>query len=143
MTARNQSRPRDKDTWAGLFAGYALSPPPAGLRERVMHAAGRGPRLPMSEVALRWAIAAMVLTFIWAAWQERQTAEQMARLAQRSPHRGVEEAEPAPPHEDMHTGIATAWLRPRIKMPLPPGYTSTRLDLRYSSLQPQWQGGFL
>ncbi len=123
MTRRQNNAAELADLEAALGA-CTVAPPPAGLRERVLERAAKPAPLPRSEIALRWAIAALVVTMAWADWQERQTAERMAAVAR---------VETRPIEPKPHTW-KTALLNPRVTLPLPEGYASVRIARRVSSL---------
>ncbi len=133
MTATNHGA---KDNREHLLDHYALAAPLDELRHRVLCSRGKEPRPPVSESLLRCALVALVLTMTWASWQERQTAERMARLARASLARYVDAGEMVEiPNEELSGGrLMTALLCPRLKMPIPPGYPSTRIQLWRSSL---------
>lgn len=110
------------------LAQRRVAAPPESLRGRVLTAVAAGRRRETSEAVLRWAIAVLVATFAWAHVQEARTAERMARLAATSG--GTVR------HESKEAGlIARALLTPRMPMPLPHGYPSTRRHLKLLSVE--------
>ena len=118
---------------------YTLTGPPPGLRDRVLSAAEGSSRLPRFEMALRWALAALVVTVAWAHWMERRTGERMARLASSVTQ---EASSPALKTEKEPVGgFLVSLFRPRARLPLVPGCTSTRLPIVASSLSLSEPGG--
>jgi len=111
------------------LARRRLAAPPESLRARVLTAVAARRRRERSEAVLRWAIAALVATLAWAHVQEGRTAERMARAAAAAS--GV-----APEVERGEMGlIARALLHPRMPMPLPQGYPSTRRHVKLLSVE--------
>ncbi len=129
------NNPNEQHDIEKTLSAYSLASAPSGLRERVLSAASKPAKPLASEIALRWAIAALVLTCVWASWQERRTAELMAQTAAKS--RGVQSyAKKAPQTEPdgLLARIHQNMLNPRMRMPLPEGYASTRLTLKVSTI---------
>jgi hypothetical protein len=113
---------------------YALSAPPPGLRDRVLTAAANKPGVPRSELALRWALTALVLTFVWASWMERCTGEEMARIARQAPEPPVVVLEEQTVMERNENFLVTALLETRRRLPLEPGVRSTHMRISPSSI---------
>ncbi len=119
-----------------LLDHYALAPPPDALRDRVLATAPKKSDPPLSEIVLRYALVALVVTQVWAYWQEGQTAERMARLARESlAIRYAEHGTPEPTGNDLHTALTAAIPALRMRMPLPPGYPSTRVEMWHTTLE--------
>lgn len=136
MTATNHG---EKDTSERLLDHYALATPSDELRHRVLCSRGKEARPSVSETLLRCALVVLVATMVWASWQERQTAERMARLARVSLAGHVDGSEMDElSNAELYGGrLMTALLCPRLKMPIPPGYPSTRLRFWPYSLGPE------
>ena len=114
------------------LSAYRMDGPDPSLRARILVRAAEPVRTPRSERLLRWAWAALLITLIWAHWQDRQTGERMAKTA-----RTVVATET--PHENDAAESDSRWLHPRISLPLPEGYPSTRLRIRIGSLPTRFQ----
>ncbi|HUW61790.1 MAG TPA: hypothetical protein VMZ06_12385 [Candidatus Bathyarchaeia archaeon] len=111
------------------LARRRLAAPPESLRGRVVTAVAAQRRRERSEAVLRWAIAALVATLAWAHVQEARTAERMARVAAAAS--GVTARD-----EGAEMGlVARALLHPRMPMPLPQGYPSTRRHVKLLSVE--------
>ncbi|MCX5770471.1 MAG: hypothetical protein NTZ09_09405, partial [Candidatus Hydrogenedentes bacterium] len=130
---------RSRRTMTDFEANLAqrrLAAPPASLRGRVLAAVAARRRRERSEAVLRWAIAALVATLAWAHVQEGRTAERMARAAATAS--GVTARD-----EGKEAGlIAHALLYPKMPMPLPQGYPSTRRHVKLLSVElNEWTPG--
>ncbi len=113
---------------------YALSAPPPGLRDRILTAAAKKPDIPRSELALRWALAALVITFVWASWMERRTGEEMARIAAETPALPVEMIEEQTVMRQGEGLLMATALETRRRLPLEPGIRSTHMRLSPCSI---------
>lgn len=109
---------------------YSLMNPSTELRENVLAIAEQNVRpLPRSEHVLRWALATLALVIVWSSWMENETGERMARLAAASKKQSVRLVAS---HEEMtleiefSNPILARLLEPRVQLPLPAGYASTR-----------------
>lgn len=111
-----------------MLAGLELAKPREALRGRVISGVAAERFRARSGRVLRWAVAALVATLAWARVQEDRTAERMARAAAGAS--GIELRV-----EEKELGVlARALLAPRMPMPLPQGYPSTRRQVRLLSV---------
>jgi len=111
-----------------LLARYRVPAPRAELRARVLSAAEGRSRLPFSTLASRWAVMLLLCTWPWAVWMEHGTAAIMAQTAASS-------AAPQVQQEDAFDHMLLAGLlRPRVALPLPPGYPKVHFVLRTCSV---------
>ena len=114
------------------LSAYRIDCPDPSLGARILARALEPVRTPRSERLLRWAWAALLITLVWAQWQERQTGERMAQTAQAvAPAKTLQENEAATSD--------SRWLHPRIPLPLPEGYPSTCLHIQLGSLPTRFQ----
>lgn len=121
-------RPMSTEAVEALLARHRVPAPRVELRARVLAAAeGRSP-LPFSTLASRWAVMLLLCTWPWAVWMEHGTAAIMAQTAASS-------AAPQIPQEDAFDHMLLAGiLRPRVALPLPPGYPKVHFVLRTCSV---------
>ena len=133
----------NKDTLEETLRAYRLAAPAQNLRERVLRSISEQPGLPRFELMFRWALAALILTFVWASWTERQTGERMARLAAASNVRAQSHAT-APlgevPEKDLGEKLIAGLMHPRFRLPLGPGISSTRMNVSFASIVPVPKG---
>ncbi|MBI5094851.1 MAG: hypothetical protein HZB26_20730 [Candidatus Hydrogenedentes bacterium] len=121
--------PRDHSTQdiEARLRRYSLSAPSANLRETVLELAGAPVKPPQFEMALRWALAALVVVQVWGGWMERRTGERMARLGAPQAPEISRDAAPGGLKGVGHE-VELAILHPRYRLPLGPGIHTTRLD---------------
>ena len=124
----------NKDTVEETLGTYRLAAPAPDLRERVLRSISERPGLPRFELTFRWALTALLLTFVWASWTERQTGERMARLAAEDGQPRLTAQPGKIPEKNIRERLVTALFHPRLRLPLAPGVDSTRLDISFSSI---------
>ena len=113
-----------------ILGRYSLRNPAPELREKVLAIAEQNVRpLPRSEHVLRWALATLAVVVVWSSWMENETGERMARLAaasKKQPVRQIASHEDKVPEIEFSNPILARLLEPRVQLPLPAGYASTR-----------------
>ena len=120
--------PKSRQDVEALLARYRVPAPPAELRARVLSAAEGRSRPPFSTLAFRWAVMLLLCTWPWAVWMEHGTAAIMAQTAASS-------AAPQTQQEDAFDHMLLAGiLRPRVALPLPPGYPKVHFLLQICSV---------
>jgi len=121
---------------------YRLAPPPPELRQEILSGLTFRDRLPWSEMALRWALAMMIITLVWAQWNERVVTERMAGLERAAIARGTSSADDerlfkADSIERLTEGPI---LFVTVRAPLPPGLATDKIPVFISSVS-QLKGG--
>jgi len=102
----------NRETLEETLRVYRLAVPAQDLRERVLRSISEQPGLPRFELTFRWALAALILTFVWASWTERQTGERMARLAAEDGHPPLTAQSGKIPEKNIGERLVTALFHP-------------------------------
>ena len=121
---------------------YSLVRPRPEFRRELLSGASDQAKFPWSELALRWALAIMVLTLTWAQWNERAVTKRMIRLERSAV---VRRGFPVVGEELIGMDVVKDWPKDPIfyaiiRAPLPPGLGTNRVPFYIGSLS-QVRGG--